>query len=50
MKKNKAAKIAASAAACVCAVSVLFSGCGADENLVYMKELQSNKIDFSVDL
>lgn len=47
MKKNRAAKIATSAAACVCAVSVLFSGCGADEDLVYMKELQSNKIDLS---
>ena len=26
---------------------MLFSGCGADESLVYMKELQSNKIDLS---
>lgn len=47
MKRNRAAKIATSAAACVCAVSVLFSGCGADESLVYMKDLQSNKIDLS---
>lgn len=47
MKRSKAAKIATSAAACVCAVSMLFSGCGADESLVYMKDLQSNKIDLS---
>lgn len=35
MKRNRAAKIATSAAACVCAVSVLFSGCGADESCIH---------------
>lgn len=47
MKRSKAAKIATSAAACVCAVSMLFSSCSFGNNVVYMKDLQSNKVDLS---